>query len=90
MKVSPLSSLNDLYRTPYNPQHRLWRNTAIHGTDVGACRSIVESGLICGGVKRTRNDKRAEIHLVNFIGGGSAKTAGVRKGSSAYVQLDML
>ena len=35
-------------------------------------------------------DKRAEIHLVNALVGKSAKTAGVRKESSAYVQLNVL
>ena len=34
-------------------------------------------------------DKRSEVHLVNALVGKSAKTAGVRKDSNAYVKLNM-
>ncbi len=80
----------DLYRSLYSPSHPKWCNTAIHGTKIEHCASIVDTGLICGGVQRQSEDKRAEVHLVNTIVSGSHKTAGVRKGSDAYVQLDML
>ena len=49
----------------------------------------MSSGLICGGVFRTNDDKRAEVHLVNRLVDGKSKTSGVRIGSGALVLLDM-
>ncbi len=53
-------------------------------------QSILESGLICGGVQRRDDDKRAELHLVNHITSGKTKTSGVRVGSTAVIRVDML
>ena len=76
--------IQDLYRTRYTPEHPKWQDTAIHGTSKDLAESIIESGLICGGVQRMSADKRAEVHLVNGLVGNGAKTAGVRKSSNAH------
>ncbi len=75
--------LQDLYRNRYGPDHPKWQDTATHGTFKELAESIVQSGRVCGGVQRMGKDKRAEIHVVNALVGKSAKTAGVRKESSA-------
>ena len=80
--------IQDLYRTRYTPEHPQWKDSCIHGTDKKFAQSIIDSGLICGGVQRKSADKRAEVHLVNALVGNGVKTAGVRKGSNAYVKLN--
>ena len=78
----------ELYRTRYTPEHPKWMDECIHGTDKRFVKSIIDSGLICGGVQRQGTDKRAEVHLVNALVTNGAKTAGVKRGSNAYVKLN--
>ena len=78
----------EFYRTRYTPEHPKWMDSCIHGTDKRFVKSIIDSGLICGGVQRKGTDKRAEVHLVNALVTNGAKTAGVKRGSNAYVKLN--
>jgi hypothetical protein len=76
----------EMYRTRYTPEHPKWMDECIHGTDQRSVPSIIASGLICGGVQRQGTNKRAELHLVNAVVTNGAKTAGVKKGSDAFVK----
>ncbi len=80
--------LMDLYRDRYVPGHPTWQDSVIHGTDHREVPSILDIGLVPGGIKSSELKRRSEIHLVtNVVKRG--KTPGVRRGSSAYIYVDM-
>jgi RNA:NAD 2'-phosphotransferase (TPT1/KptA family) len=77
-----------LYHERYIPGHPMWQDIVVHGTDQRDVEAILKIGLVPGGIYDSELKRRSEIHLVTSVV-KKGKTPGVRKGSSAYIYVNM-
>ena len=80
--------LMSLYHERYIPGHPMWQDIVVHGTDQKDVEAILKIGLVPGGIYESELKRRSEIHLVTSVV-KKGKTPGVRKGSSAYIYVNM-
>ena len=66
----------------------MWQDIEVHGTNQRDVDAILDIGLVPGGIYESELKRRSEIHLVTSVV-KKGKTPGVRKGSSAYIYVDI-